>query len=335
MTSTSDSRYSRLQPLPAHERASLAIQAFAFFSPTKYEENLRILGENPDPSKTTRPLSVIQFIEYLEKTEVLNEAFKSLSQITALLEAMEREGLLVVVGHGNFVLAPKLYYSMKELTSRERKGYAWLTPALGADFLYGYFGKFTVHIIGDNNAAEHGGTGFVISDRHILTCAHVINGMTVRTEQTFQGKACRVKQTYVHPLVDVGIIELEEPCLNDSKAIGFRDPVIGEQLYLLGYPPVPMASEAPLILQGGEVVNERILDYQQQEAFLYSAIARPGNSGGPIIARSGHVLGIVTEDRNNPDHPHALFFAGLATSTIANALAELSAGVDLPVETYQ
>lgn len=329
------SRYSRLEPLSLDERTIFAVQAFSFFSPAKYHDHLKVLGESPDSSGSTRPLSVFQFLQYLEKTGHLEEPLRYLPQIKKLLDNMEREGLLVVIGYGSFVMAPKLYYSMKELTSMEKKGFAWLTPALGADFLHSYFGEFTVHVIGDHDSVERGGTGFVISDRHVLTCAHVVNGMKIRQEQTFQGRPCRVKRTYAHESVDVGIIELAEPSLTASPAIGFRDPVIGEQLYLLGYPPVPMAREAPLILQGGEVVNERILDYHNQEAFLYSAIARPGNSGGPIIARTGHVLGIVTEDRNNPEHPHALFFAGLATSTIADAIATLSTDVHLPIENYQ
>lgn len=335
MSVDSDSRYSRLKPLSTEERTHIAVHAFRFFSPTKYEEHMEILGESIEASGTTRPLSVFQFLQYLEKAGHLEEPMRYLSQIKKLLDKMEQEGLIVVIGYGSFVMAPKLYYSMKELTEMERKGIAWLTPALGADFLYAYFGEFTVHIIGDSESFERGGTGFVISDRHVLTCAHVINGMKVRDVQTFQGRSCRVKRTHTHDSLDVGIIELAEPALTVSPAIGFRDPIIGEKLYVLGYPPVPMAREAALILQGGEVVNERIVDYRNQEAFLYSAIARPGNSGGPIIASSGHVLGIVTEDRNNPEHPHALFFAGLATSAIANAVAELSIGIDLPIEHYQ
>jgi hypothetical protein len=45
-------------------------------------------------------------------------------------------------------------------------------------------------------------------------------------------------------------------------------------------------------------------------------------------------LGIVTEDRFNPEHPHALFFAGTGTSTIARAIEELKIDVELPIETY-
>ncbi|WP_024683432.1 S1 family peptidase [Pseudomonas syringae] len=335
MSIHSDFRYSRLRPLSTAERTQLAVHAFSFFSIAKYEENMDILGEPIEASGTTRPLSVLQFVQYLEKAGILKEPMRYLSPIKKLLDKMEQESLITVMGYGGFVMAPKFYYSMKELTEMERKGIAWLTPALGADFLYEYFGEFTLHIIGDSDSIERGGTGFAISDRHVLTCAHVINGMNVRDVQTFQGRNCRVKQTHTHDTLDVGIIELAEPILSVSSAIGFRDPIIGEKLYVLGYPPVPMSIEAPLILQGGEVVNERILDYRNQETFLYSAIARPGNSGGPIIASSGHILGIVTEDRNNPEHPHALFFAGLAASAIANAIAALSIGIELPVENYQ
>jgi S1-C subfamily serine protease len=278
---------------------------------------------------------VHQFILYLQKTGILAASEMYISQIKGLLDAMEREGLLVAMGQGQFVMAPKLYYSLKQLTKMEGNGWAWLTPALGPDFLYSYFGSHTVHIIGDNDGNERGGTGWIISDQHILTCAHVLTGMTVRPMQQFGAVACNVKGIHPHPSVDVGIIELTEPCLPTNPGIGFRDPVIGEQLYVLGYPPVPMAKQAALILQGGEVVNQGIADYYDQEVFLYSAIARPGNSGGPIIAKSGQILGIVTEDTFNHEHPHALFFAGISTTTIGKALSELAVDVALTIETYE
>lgn len=334
MTSSQISISSRLQPLTVEDRFTLAIKAWNFFSPLGYEANLSALGLPPNPG-STRPLSVHQFTMYLEKTGVLANPVRYISQIKGLLDAMEREGLLVTMGQGEFVIAPKFYYSLKMLTRMERKGWAWLTPALGPDFLYSHFGSHTVHIIGDNDGKERGGTGWIISDRHILTCAHVLTGMTVRLTQQFGEVNCTIQSIHNHPNIDVGIIELSESCLTANPSIGFRDPVIGEQLYVLGYPPVPMAKEAALILQGGEVVNQGIASYNGQEVFLYSAIARPGNSGGPIIAKSGQILGIVTEDRFNDNHPHALFFAGISTSTIAKALSELDVDIELPIETYE
>ncbi len=325
---------SRLQPLSFEDRVALVIKAWHFFSPIKHAENLAVLGLPPIKG-STQPLSVLQFIQFLGKIGAVDDPFMLVSQIKDLLDAMEREGLITAVGTGSFVMAPQHYYSLKQLTTLEGKGWAWLTPALGPEYLYSYFGMYAVHIIGDKDETEHGGTGWILSERHVLTCAHVINGMTIREEQHFGDVTCKIKMMHPHPTIDVGVIELAEPCLTAPRDIGFRDPNIGEPLYVMGYPPVPMACEAPLILQGGEVVNQGIKGYRGDEVFLYSAIARPGNSGGPIIAKSGQVLGIVTEDRFNRDHPHALFFAGVSTSTIAHALSELDVDVKLPIETYE
>ncbi|CRM88242.1 V8-like Glu-specific endopeptidase [Pseudomonas sp. 22 E 5] len=335
MKPESRQRYSRLQPLSVEERGELALHAFKFFSPSQYSSNLQVLGLPNDTPRSQRPFSTLELLTFLEKTGVLTEPMRYVSVVKSLLDTMEREGLLVAMSLSNFVMAPKTYYAFKELTGRESRGMSWLAPVLGPEFLHSYHGEFTVHIIGDSGGDERGGTGFIISDRHVLTCAHVLKEMMVRTQQTFQGIDCEIKACYSHESVDVGIIELSKPILRSSPSIGFRDPVIGERLYLLGYPPVPMSCEAPLILQGGEIVNEGVADIRNQKSFLYSAIARPGNSGGPVISHSGHILGIVTEDRVNPDQPHALFYAGISTSTIASALAELPICVDLPIETYE
>lgn len=335
MKPESRKRYSRLQPLSVRERAELAMHAFRFFSPVAYSSNLQTLGLPNCTPQSQRPFSILEFLTFLEKTDVLTEPMRYVLPVRTLLDAMEREGMLVMMGLSSFVMAPKTYYAFKELTSRENLGISWLAPVLGPEFLHSYHGEFTVHIIGDSGGAERGGTGFIISDRHVLTCAHVLQEMTVRTQQTFQGIDCEIEACYSHESIDVGIIELSKPVLKSSPSIGFRDPLIGERLCLLGYPPVPMSCEAPLILQGGEIVNESVADIRNQKSFLYSAIARPGNSGGPVISHSGHILGIVTEDRVNPDHPHALFYAGISTSTIASAIAELPICVALPIETYE
>jgi S1-C subfamily serine protease len=74
-----------------------------------------------------------------------------------------------------------------------------------------------------------------------------------------------------------------------------------------------------------------------QEVFLYSAVARPGNSGGPIVASSGHVVGIVTQQLEDQQYKSdvAPFHAGIDTLTILNAVKELAPSLSLPFETYE
>ena len=107
-------------------------------------------------------------------------------------------------------------------------------------------------------------------------------------------------RAHAHPSVDVAVIEFDFPEGEYIPRLGgmaFRDPAWSDEVYVFGYPRVPMTAEMAITVQRGEVVNpsaETIPD--RQRIFLYSAIARPGNSGGPIVAGDGRVIGLVVED---------------------------------------
>ena len=184
----------------------------------------------------------------------------------------------------------------------------------------------------------------------MLTCAHVITDITLDTEQVFNDVTYRVRRALDHPDIDVGIIEVE-PDLQGPFAYAFRDPTIAESILALGYPRIPLSQEPALVLQSGEVTNAEITTLQGRKVFLYSAVARPGNSGGPIIAISGQVLGLVTEDlasieeqsggdassERNPLRftPNTLpFFAAVHSSSVAQAVADLIPGYKIPFENY-
>lgn len=73
---------------------------------------------------------------------------------------------------------------------------------------------------------------------------------------------------------------------------------------------------------------------------LFSAIARPGNSGGPVVAMDGRVVGIVTRslerDKEEADFMAPMpFFAAVPSKLIAQALTELDGGgTSLPWEDW-
>jgi S1-C subfamily serine protease len=84
------------------------------------------------------------------------------------------------------------------------------------------------------------------------------------------------------------------------------------------------------------VTSSVLRNFSGQNVFLYSAIARPGNSGGPIISLTGNVVGMVTEElKEETDDPASSFYAGIPASEIAAAVSELGVAVTLPIEDYK
>jgi hypothetical protein len=78
------------------------------------------------------------------------------------------------------------------------------------------------------------------------------------------------------------------------------------------------------------------LTYDRRQLFLYSALAWPGNSSGPILSISGHVIGLVSNSLHHRDQPDmAEFYADIPTSQILQAVQDLAPYLELRVEEYR
>jgi len=284
----------------------------------------------------TEPFSGRDFLNYLESTKKLPEAGRYTSKIGELLAELAKHGVLKEVGRNGDVLLGISYYFLLELTSIQKTGILWLARALGPEFLYNIYSHATVQITGVTKDGDaHAGTGLVIAPNWILTCAHVLTDMQVDENQSILGAQRRVIRTLPHPRVDVGLLEVEQP-MPLLPGIAFRSPVVAESVFTLGYPRVPLSRESALVMQRGEVTNPGVTLLDGSVVFLYSAIARPGNSGGPILSEMGHVVGIVTEELSEQAEGFRMpFHAGIQTQELIQALAELQVSVALPVESYE
>jgi S1-C subfamily serine protease len=334
MTNPKRVRHSRLAPLGIELRQKLAVEACNFFSPVHYKKNCDVIGKVPD-STCVRPLAGSDFFDYLKKIEILDEPLKHLQRIRQLLERMAAAGILVEMGPNSNVMMPKFYFFLKELTNLEAEGLLWLAPALGDDFLFHQAAPGIAHIIGVTPKGDaSAGTGIIFHSHHILTCAHVVNGMTIDKQQVFQGSSSTIEEYVAHPKIDIAVIRVAQ-ALKPVPGLSFLPPTIAQPVFTLGYPKIPFARTATLTIQRGEVTNESITTLDGHRAFLYSAIARPGNSGGPVISSDGHVVGITMQDLTEQGNPYSPHYAGIPSQEIASAINDFGLDVQIPFEEFE
>lgn len=121
-------------------------------------------------------------------------------------------------------------------------------------------------------------------------------------------------------------VDVTDQPANTLKGVAFRDPKWSDETYVFGYPPVSKLDAPYLVVQRGEAVNPSVRSQQDERFFLYSAVARPGNSGGPIVAQDGRVVGLVTDELPDAQQMAAPFYRGVPAGEIRTALSDL--GVD-------
>jgi len=125
-----------------------------------------------------------------------------------------------------------------------------------------------------------------------------------------------------------------DPC-DFYSGLAFQEPSLLNEIYTFGFPKIPFTSEAALIIHKGEVTIPHVWMLDGQEVFLFSAIARPGNSGGPIVSKNGFVVGIVSRDLIYKERTILPFYAGTPTSEIRKALAEIEPAIQLQIEEFK
>jgi hypothetical protein len=352
-------RYSSLEPLTLEQRRMISAAAMQFFSPINYRQICEQIGKAPAPN-VIHPLSIQDFVQFLELKKLLPEADRYQQRIRELIERLTATDILTKMGHAGNPFLGGQYYCLMEMTDRQHKGVLWLSPVLGPDNLYNGFLHITVHLTGVNRENDvRGGTGILVTPKHILTCAHVLKDMQLDNEQMIQGNRCKIIKQLQHPKADVAVLEVDGSFEN-LPDLCFRDPTISETIYLIGFPSVQCIQQAPLLMQRGEVISPIVTGTDWAKMFLFSAIARPGNSGGPIVSDDGMVLGLVIRDLGSvsatsvfdaqiledgqesqkdaekqpamPDGHTFPFFAAIPSSSIREAVFELIPELSLPTE---
>lgn len=146
------------------------------------------------------------------------------------------------------------------------------------------------------NARVASGTGFVVARDRVMTNQHVVEGcnrVLIRTHDNRTIAATPPAQ--VDAQRDLALLIVPG---DPGPPLTFRAnaPRRGEAVVTYGFPLAGLLSSGPT-LTTGEISALAGLGDNPRE-FQISAPVQPGNSGGPLLDRQGHVVGVVVSKLN-------------------------------------
>lgn len=327
-------------PWGLDSRLTLVQLACRFFDPGRCAESHAEIDKEFAPG-SLRFLDMCDFLEYLNRRRAFPKAPNAF-RVGQLLDRMvSAELLLRITNPGAASIAGLFqgsYMFMMPVDTRHLTHR--FVSVLGPEYLFRLCAPSLVHIAGTRNGDAVAGTGLVIDPRHVLTCRHVVSDMDLDQKQMFQGREYAINGDSIHrhAEVDVAVMRMDGPPLSPMPNVLFQAPVVAQNVYTLGYPKLPGLRDASVTMQLGAVTNESVTSLRGNSLFLYSAIARPGNSGGPVMSDDGYVVGLSTVDTigeydsENTFSPH---YAGIPAQVLVKAVDDLGLGVRLPFESYE
>ena len=260
-------------------------------------------------------------------------------RVARIVEQMVSAGLLMRTARGNSGIAALRdhYVSLVTIEGAPRELFQ-LVPVLGPEYLHRLCAPSLFHITGKNDGDPVAGTGLVVDASHILTCRHVVSDMTLDRRQDFRGREYGINAIHRHREIDVAVLRVDGPPLSPMRGLLLQAPVVAQTVYTLGYPKLPGLRDASVTMQEGAVTNESVTSLAGASLFLYSAISRPGNSGGPVMSEYGYVLGMSIVDATGEYPGEDAFsphYAGIPAQVLVKAVDDLGLGVRLPFEDYE
>jgi len=138
------------------------------------------------------------------------------------------------------------------------------------------------------------GTGFVVAPQLVMTNAHVVAG-TSETSIEVGRRQLPARVVVYDPNVDVAVLRVPDL---DAQVMRFVSDAAGrgDDAIILGYPlDGPYNPQAAKVRQRIPLTGPNIYDNRTvtRDVYTVRGVVRSGNSGGPLIAPSGEVIGVV------------------------------------------
>jgi S1-C subfamily serine protease len=167
------------------------------------------------------------------------------------------------------------------------------------------------------------GSGFVYAPERVMTNAHVLAGVTDPVVHA-GGDEYRAVPVFVDPEVDIAVLDvpgLPEPTLPFAQKAADT----GADAIIMGFPGGgPFYVGAARVRDKGEISGPDFRNTQtvRRDVYALNGIVRAGNSGGPLFATDGSVLGVVFASAiDDPNTGYALTALQVANAARAGANA--------------
>lgn len=139
------------------------------------------------------------------------------------------------------------------------------------------------------------GSGYAVDQGRVVTNAHVVAGMRYPFVETSNGERMRAQVTYFDPSLDIAVLEISDAGLT-PLSFAANEPATGVEAVALGYPGGGEYTASPSrILEHFTAISRDIYGERETRRSVYALQGniQPGNSGGPVLDRSGQVIGTI------------------------------------------
>ncbi len=163
------------------------------------------------------------------------------------------------------------------------------------------------------------GSGVVVDNfGDILTSLHVVNHATSIHVTFADGTRSTAQVVTTQPENDIAVLQADDPPLSLIPAVlGNPNAMrVGDEAYVVGNPFGLYSSMSSGVISGFNRTFRPTNHSAELEGLIQiDAAVNPGNSGGPLLNRAGHVVGIVTGIVNPTDES---FFVGIGFAVPIN-----------------
>jgi serine protease Do len=187
---------------------------------------------------------------------------------------------------------------------------AWLAPSVQAQTPGEVFRKVAPSVVvirakgrdisagGQSRFAETGSGVLITPDGKVMTAAHVVNAMDEISVEFLGGETVKAKVVASEPAADLSLLQLERvPVGAKSSPLADSDKIqVGDPVIIVGAPYGLSYSLSDGLVSARWKPNTVYKTMPLAEFFQTTATINTGNSGGPMFAMNGQVIGIVSHN---------------------------------------